>query len=664
MNAKISELKKKLQRYNYEYYVLDNPTITDSDYDKLYTELVALEEAHPELVTPDSPTQRVGGKVSEGFQKVMHTTPMLSLSNAFSFEDLQQFDRRIKETLSSVLYSVELKIDGLAVSLIYENGVLKRAATRGDGQVGEDVTQNIKTIRSVPLQLQQPLTLEARGECFMSKQSFVRVNEEREQAGESVFANPRNAAAGTLRQLDSRIVASRQLDVFFYAGNVEGANTQLDFLKQLQTSGLKINPYTKLCQSIDQVWEVIKEFSSIRHELPYDIDGVVIKVNDFSVREEIGYTNKAPKWAIAYKFPAEEVTTVIKDIEWTVGRTGVLTPTAVMESVQLAGTTVQRSNLHNMDLIIEKDIRLGDTVIIHKAGDIIPEVKSVVLDKRLCTSIPYQAPTHCVSCDTALVRLDGEVALRCLNPLCEAKRKESLAHFVSRQAMNINGLGDKVASKLFDSQMIDDVSDIYTLTLEQLLTLDKVQEKSALKLLEAIEQSKQNSLERLVFGLGIRHVGIKQATQLAMTFKTMEVISKATVEQLEQVDGIGHIVAESIVDYFALEPVQQLLERLKHLNINLTYLGQSRTLNSDVQSELSGKMVVLTGKLLQLTRQEASDWLARLGANVTGSVSAKTDIVIAGEAAGSKLKKATALNVTIWNENRLLDEIRKIEGQA
>lgn len=662
MKTKISELKEKLQRYNYEYYVLDNPTITDSDYDKIYAELVALEKANPELITPDSPTQRVGGKVSEGFTKITHTTPMLSLSNAFSFEDLKQFDRRVKENVSHVEYSVELKIDGLAVSLVYENGVLQRAATRGDGQVGEDVTQNIKTIRSVPLQLQQPLTLEARGECFMSKQSFLRVNEEREQAGETIFANPRNAAAGTLRQLDAKIVANRQLDVFFYAGNVNGANTQLSFLKQLQTSGLKINPYTKLCQSIEQVWEVIEEFANVRHELPYDIDGVVIKVNDFSAREEIGYTNKAPKWAIAYKFPAEEVTTVIKDIEWTVGRTGVLTPTAIMESVQLAGTTVQRASLHNMDLIAEKDIRLGDTVIIHKAGDIIPEVKAVVLEKRLSVATPYQAPTHCVSCDTTLVRLDGEVALRCLNPLCEAKRKESLAHFVSRQAMNITGLGDKVASKLFDAQMIDDVSDIYTLTLEQLLTLDKVQEKSALKLLDAIEHSKKNSLERLIFGLGIRHVGIKQATQLAMTFLTMEALSNATIEQLEQVDGIGRVVAESIVDYFSLEPVKQLLVRLQHLNINLTYRGDVQTVKKDATSELSGKTVVLTGKLVQLTRKEAGDWLLRLGAKVTGSVSAKTDVVIAGEDAGSKLKKARALNVSIWNEDKLLNEIRKIEG--
>lgn len=662
MKTKISELKERLQRYNYEYYVLDNPTITDSDYDKIYAELVALEEANPELITSDSPTQRVGGKVSEGFQKIKHTTPMLSLSNAFSFEDLKQFDKRIKERVSYVEYSVELKIDGLAVSLVYENGVLQRAATRGDGQVGEDVTQNIKTIRSVPLQLQQPLTLEARGECFMSKQSFLRVNEEREQAGETVFANPRNAAAGTLRQLDAKIVANRQLDVFFYAGNVNGANTQLSFLKQLQTSGLKINPYTKLCQSIEQVCEVIEEFANVRHELPYDIDGVVIKVNNFSVREEIGYTNKAPKWAIAYKFPAEEVTTVIKDIEWTVGRTGVLTPTAIMESVQLAGTTVQRASLHNMDLIAEKDIRLGDTVIIHKAGDIIPEIKSVVLEKRLSVAPPYQAPTHCVSCGTNLVRLDGEVALRCLNPLCEAKRKESLAHFVSRQAMNITGLGDKVASKLFDAQLIDDVSDIYALTLEQLLTLDKVQEKSALKLLDAIEQSKQNSLERLIFGLGIRHVGIKQARQLAMTFLTMEAISKATIEQLEQVDGIGRVVAESIVDYFALEPVKQLLVRLQHFNINLTYRDDVQSIINDATSELSGKTVVLTGKLVQLTRQEASAWLLRLGAKVNGSVSAKTDVVIAGEDAGSKLKKAMALNVSIWNEDQLLNEIRKIEG--
>lgn len=661
MKEKIEAIRLQLQQYNYEYYVLDNPSVADSVYDTLYHELVALEAEYPEYISQDSPTQRVGGEVLSGFSKIQHRTPMLSLGNAFSLEDLKQFDGRVREVAPLATYSVELKIDGLAVSLVYENGILQTGATRGDGQIGEDITQNIRTISSVPLKLQQPLSLEARGECFMSKEAFVRVNEEREQQGEQIFANPRNAAAGTLRQLDSQVVAQRQLDVFFYAGEIENTATQIDLLQALKTSGLKINPHTQICHTIDEVWALIERFAAQRQQLPYDIDGVVIKVNDFATREEIGFTNKAPKWAIAYKFPAEEATTIIKDIEWTVGRTGVLTPTAVMESVFLAGSTVQRASLHNMDLIRQKDIRLGDTVIIHKAGDIIPEVKSVVLHKRPTNSQVYEAPTHCVACGSQLIRLDGEVALRCVNPLCSAQQKQSLAHFVSRQAMNISGLGDKVAAKLFDAKLIQTVADLYTLTLEQLLSLDKVQETSATKLLQAIEASKQNSLERLLFGLGIRHVGSKQANVLAQHFQTMEALSIASIEDLSQIDGIGGVVAQSIVMYFALDDVKTLLVRLKHANVNLTYRGERLEENLS-DSVFAGQTIVLTGKLNVLKRDEASKLLEKYGAKVTGSVSKKTTLLIAGEEAGSKLEKAMALNVPIWREDDLIEELKKLEG--
>ncbi|MBS4770146.1 NAD-dependent DNA ligase LigA [Carnobacteriaceae bacterium zg-ZUI240] len=661
MKERIEWLKKELQQHNYQYYVLDNPRISDSEYDALYRELVALEEKYPQWITTDSPTQRVGGQVLEGFSKITHKSPMLSLSNAFSYEDLVQFDQRVKESARSVEYSVELKIDGLAISLIYENGVLKTGATRGDGMTGEDITSNIKAIASIPLRLQKPLTLEARGECFMPKQAFAKLNDEREALGETVFANPRNAAAGTLRQLDAKVVASRQLDAFFYAGEIEGALTQVELLKALQESGLKINSMTQTCDTIEQVWDYIAQIADERHRLPYDIDGVVIKVNRFDVREEVGYTNKAPKWAIAYKFPAQEATTTLIDIEWSVGRTGVQTPTAVMEPVVFAGSTVQRASLHNMDLIREKDIRIGDTVVIHKAGDIIPEIKRVVLEKRLKNVPVYPEPTHCVACDSPLIRFDGEVALRCVNPSCTAQLKEGVAHFVSRQAMNITGLGDKVSAKLFDAHLIHDVADIYALTLEQLLNLDKVQEKSATKLLQSIEQSKQNSLERLIFGLGIRHVGIKQATQLAMHYQTMDALCQASTLELSKIDGIGGVVAQSIENYLALESVQNVLTRLKEANVNMNYLGVPLAQISQQNSVFSNQVIVLTGKLEHLTRQEATDMMTQLGAKVTQSVSAKTTLLVAGSDAGSKLKKAQALNVPIWDENRLIEELKKAE---
>lgn len=657
---RVEVLRNLLTQYNHHYYVLDAPLVTDAEYDTLYKELITLEEAFPEYRVAHSPTQKVGGEVLDSFKKVTHKSPMLSLGNAFSKEELQQFEQRIKDAtqLESVEYTCELKIDGLAVSLIYEEGKLVTAATRGDGEIGEDITHNIKTIASIPLILQQAVTMEARGECYMPKEAFASLNEQRREQGESEFANPRNAAAGSLRQLDSRIAATRQLDMFLYGGEISQISTQSMLLENLKALGLKTNPLTKMCHTIDEVWEYINQVSSMRETLPYDIDGVVIKVNDFQLRETIGYTNKAPKWAIAYKFPAEEVQTTILDIEWTVGRTGVVTPTAVMEPVVVAGSTVQRASLHNVDFIQEKDIRLGDTVTIYKAGDIIPEVKQVVLEKRTNKTDPYIVPTACPECGSHLSHLKDEVALRCINPHCHAQLKAKLAHFSSRDAMGIVGLGEKVTAKLYDSHLVEDVADLYTLTKEKLLTLDKVQEKSALKLLESIEASRSNSLERLLFGLGIRHVGSKQAQQLAQHFTSLQAIQEATQEALSVVEGIGNVVAESIINYFALPEVTVLINKLKQSNVNLDYLGVQ---TSDIMatSELYGKTVVLTGKLLQLTRSKATEALQQLGAKVTGSVSAKTDVVIAGEDAGSKLEKAQTLGITVWDEQRLIDELEK-----
>ncbi|NEW63290.1 NAD-dependent DNA ligase LigA [Granulicatella sp. zg-ZJ] len=662
---RIEELRTVIQKHNYQYYVLDNPTISDSDYDALYKELVALEKENPEFITEDSPTQKVGGVILQGFQKIEHDTPMLSLSNAFSKEDLIQFDKRIKDSIhQEVAYTCELKIDGLAISLKYINGKFVTGATRGDGRIGEDITQNLKTISSIPLKLQENITLEARGECFMPKSAFVSLNEQRELLGEPIFANPRNAAAGSLRQLDSAITAKRQLDVFLYGGDIPSIDTQEQLLQALKQVGLKINPETKIYRSIDDVWSYIETISQERQNLPYDIDGIVIKVNDFQQREEIGYTVKAPKWAIAYKFPAEEVQTKILDIQWTVGRTGVVTPTAIMEPVFVAGSTVQRASLHNVDLLKEKDIRLGDTVILHKAGDIIPEIKTVLLEKRPKQSAVYDIPTHCPECQSQLVHLQDEVALRCINPHCAAQIKEGVSHFVSRQAMAILGMGTKISAKIFDAHLIEDVADLYYLTLEQLLELDKVQEKTATNLLTSIDNSRHHSMEKLVFGLGIRHVGSKQAQQLSSAFGSIQALRQATIEELVAIDGIGMVIAESVVTYFKLPEVHVLLEKLEKAHVNMTYTGIQK---SDVaQSVLTDKTVVLTGKLERFTRTQASEYIVKLGGKVTGSVSAKTDIVIAGEDAGSKLEKAKALNILVWSEDdlhRLIEEhIESIGG--
>ena len=661
IQQKIEQLKEQLNRWSHEYYVEDKPTTTDAEYDKAYHELLALEKEHPEFVTADSPTQRVGGEVLEQFQKVTHTNPMLSLSNAFSKEDLEEFDARLRKlTNRAIEYVCELKIDGLSIALTYQNGQLQLGATRGDGTTGEDVTGNVRTIKSVPLSLKEPWNIEVRGECYMPKKSFVALNESREEEGLEVFANPRNAAAGSLRQLDPKIAAKRNLSVFLYSSpSVEELNvsTQEELLKKMAEIGFVTNPERLKCQTIDEVWNYIETIGAKRQELPYEIDGMVIKVNDFATQEEIGYTVKAPRWAIAYKFPAEEAQTVVRDVEWTVGRTGVVTPTAVMDSVQLAGTTVRRASLHNIDLMKERDIRLEDTVVIHKAGDIIPEVTRVIFEKRPATSQPYEFPKTCPVCHEKLEHLEDEVAIRCLNPKCPAQLTEGMSHFVSRNAMNMSGIGPSIIKQLFEEGLVLDVADLYKLTLDQLLALDKIQQKSAENILEAIENSKANSLERLLTGLGIRHVGTKAAKELAQHFGNMKALQEASIEQLLEIDGLGDIIAYSVKTYFEQPSVQELIQELQDRGVNMSYLGKTKADSEASGHILSGKTVVLTGTLEQLTRQDAKEKLESLGAKVTGSVSKKTDVVIAGHSAGSKLDKANALRIEVWSEQQFLDSL-------
>lgn len=661
IQQRIEQLKEQLNRWSHEYYVEDKPTATDAEYDKAYHELLALEKEHPELVTADSPTQRVGGEVLEQFQKVTHTNPMLSLSNAFSKEDLEEFDARLRKlTNRAIEYVCELKIDGLSIALTYQNGQLQLGATRGDGTTGEDVTGNVRTIKSVPLSLKEPWNVEVRGECYMPKKSFVALNESREEEGLEVFANPRNAAAGSLRQLDPKIAAKRNLSVFLYSSpSVEelDVSTQEELLEKMAEIGFVTNPERLKCQKIDEVWNYIETIGAKRQELPYEIDGMVIKVNDFATQEEIGYTVKAPRWAIAYKFPAEEAQTVVRDVEWTVGRTGVVTPTAVMDPVQLAGTTVRRASLHNIDLMKERDIRLEDTVVIHKAGDIIPEVTRVILEKRPETSKPYEFPTTCPVCHEKLEHLEDEVAIRCLNPKCPAQLTEGMSHFVSRNAMNMSGIGPSIIKQLFEEGLVLDVADLYKLTLDQLLALDKIQQKSAENILEAIEKSKTNSLERLLTGLGIRHVGTKAAKELAQHFGEMKALQEASIEQLLEIDGLGDIIAYSVKTYFEQPSVQELIQELQDRGVNMSYLGKTKADSEASGHILSGKTVVLTGTLEQLTRQDAKEKLESLGAKVTGSVSKKTDVVIAGHSAGSKLDKANALGIEVWSEQQFLDSL-------
>lgn len=656
---RIKELQEVLTQYGYEYYVLDKPTISDHEYDQLLRELISLENQFPQFITPDSPTQRVGGEVLEGFKKVEHRVPMLSLSNAFNEQDLRDFDRRVRQALGEDYeYVCELKIDGLAISLRYENGKFVQGATRGDGTVGEDITVNLRTVKSIPLKLKENVTIEVRGECFMPKKSFVELNRQREAKGEELFANPRNAAAGSLRQLDPKIAASRNLDVFLYSigeNHVSHIEKHSEFLDYLDQIGLKTNKERKVCPTLDDVLKYVEEWESKRPELPYEIDGIVIKVDRFDQQEKLGYTVKSPRWAIAYKFPAEEVETKLIDVELSVGRTGVVTPTAILEPVRVAGTTVQRASLHNEDLIKEKDIRVGDFVIIKKAGDIIPEVVRPLPEKRTGEEQPFAMPEECPECGSELVRLDEEVALRCINPKCPAQIREGLIHFVSRNAMNIDGLGEKVITQLFDKNLVSNVADLYKLKYDQLIALERMGDKSVNNLLSAIEASKDNSLERLLFGLGIRHVGAKAARILAEHYEHIDRLMAATEEELQSINEIGEKMANSIVTYFQLPEVKELITELKNLGVNVTYKGPKVSRSEQIESAVAGKTIVLTGKLERYSRSEAKEKLEQLGAKVTGSVSKNTDVVIAGTDAGSKLKKAQDLGIEVWNEEQLVE---------
>lgn len=658
---RVEELIPQLNQYSHEYYVLDHPSVEDEVYDKLYRELVELEEKFPELITENSPTQRVGGELLEGFKKVEHPSPMLSLDNIFNYDELVAFDKRIRSlTPKNISYHVELKIDGLAVSLIYEDGVFQRAATRGNGTIGEDITQNVRTIRSIPLKLQDTASMEVRGEIYMPKDSFLSLNESRQDEGLELFANPRNAAAGTLRNLDPKVTASRKLNIFLYAlpeADRLGINTQWQALSHIQEIGLRINSERQVCENIEEVWEYIKKHQESRTDLPYEIDGIVIKVNQFSTQNDLGYTVKAPRWAIAYKFPAEEGITQIHEIEWTVGRTGVVTPTAIMEPVRLAGTVVQRASLHNVDLIVERDIRLNDTVVVRKAGDIIPEVVRVVEEERPINSQAYTFPTECPACGSELVHLDDEVALRCQNPKCPAQVEEKIIHYASRNAMNIDGLGEKIVQQLYRNELIHDVGDLYNLRQEELMELDKMGEKSSSNLLNAIEASKDNSLGNLLFALGIRHIGAKAGRLLSEKFKTMEAVMKADQEEIQEIEGIGQTIAQSLTSFFELEDAQELIDRLRQYGVNMNHIDSNAAKHIKDAGQFQGKTIVLTGKLHHFSRNELKELLTELGAKVTGSVSKNTDLLIAGEDAGSKLTKAQDIEVEIWEEDRLLLEI-------
>ena len=642
----MKELVQLLNRYAYEYYTKDAPSVSDSEYDQLYRELVELETAHPDEILPESPTHRVGGVVLKGFTKYQHLYPLYSLQDAFSREELEAFDQRVRKEFPSVSYVCELKIDGLSISLTYENGVLVTGATRGDGSVGEDITENLKRVKDIPLVLPEPVNITVRGECYMPRASFDRVNQIRQENGEPEFANPRNAAAGTLRQLDTKIVAKRNLATFLYQEvSPTDQSSQEGVLEKLARLGFVVNQERVLAEDMEQIWDFIQKVAQFREDLPYDIDGIVIKVNDLAIQEELGFTVKAPKWAVAYKFPAEEKEAKILSVDWTVGRTGVVTPTPNLTPVQLAGTTVSRATLHNVDYIAEKDIHQEDTVIVYKAGDIIPAVLRVVKDKRVSDQA-LAIPTHCPSCQSELLHFEDEVALRCINPLCPAQIKEGLNHFASRDAMNITGLGPAVVEKLFAAQLVEDVAGIYRLSVEDLLTLEGFKEKSAEKLHEAIQASKENSAEKLLFGLGIRHVGSKVSQILLQEFHDLDQLAAADPERIASIDSLGMVVAESLKRYFAQEGSKRLLQELKEAGVNLSYLGEKVA----ADAVLSGMTVVLTGKLERLTRSEAKAKLESLGAKVTGSVSKKTDLVVAGSDAGSKLTKAQELGIQVEDE--------------
>ena len=659
---RILELREILRRLSREYYELDSPTVSDQEYDRYMQELIDLENEYPDMADPSSPTQKVGGEVLEGFVKVAHKTRMISLANAFNYEDLLAFDERVRKVVPHATYQVELKMDGLAMSLHYAHGQFKQAVTRGDGSVGEDVTNNVKTIASIPMSIPYQNDLEVRGEVIMPKAVFEKLNEERKENGEEPFANPRNAAAGSIRQLDSSIARKRKLDAYWYFlmdAQALGCHTQSEALSFLDHNGIKTNPLRRICKDIDEAWSFIQEMTERRNDLPYEIDGMVLKVNELDRWEEIGETVKSPKWAIAYKFPAEEVITRLKDIKITVGRTGKITPNAVLEPVRVAGSLVSAATLHNEDMIATKDVRINDFVVIHKAGDIIPEVVRSLPERRDEYSQKYVFPKYCPICHSPLVRYPDEAAHYCINQDCPARVSESIIHFASREAMNIDTLGSKRVELFCEKGIFKSVENIYSLKdkRDELLKLEGFKEKSVDKLLNAIEASKQNPLEDLVFGLGIRQVGKKAARILAQHFKTMDALMQASKEELTQIRDIGEITAISILDFFALESNRQMIEKLRVAGCRM----DSDQIETN-ESMFTNKTVVLTGSLSLFTRDEARALLERLGANVASSVSKKTDLVIYGENAGSKLEKALQLNVSVMDEATFMEEVNKYES--
>src|SRR5690625_4271596 len=656
MEEKIKELQDRLNRYNYEYHVLDNPSVPDSEYDRLLHELIALEEQYPETKTDTSPTVRVGGEVMSRFEKVAHDTPMLSLSNAFNAEELRAFDKRVRDMVGEVDYMCELKIDGLAVSLKYESGRFVQGTTRGDGTVGENITSNLRTIKAIPLEIKNPLSFEVRGEAYMPKASFERLNAEKEDKGEGLFQNPRNAAAGSLRQLDPKLAARRNLSVFLYSVNdltELDAKSQSEAMDRLDQEGFKTNHERRLAGDIEAVIEYIEYWTNHRNGLDYDIDGIVIKVNDISKQDEMGFTAKSPRWAIAYKFPAEEVVTDIIDIELTVGRTGVITPTAILTPVKVAGTTVARASLHNHEMIEQKDVRINDKVVIRKAGDIIPEVVRPILEERTDQKV-YEAPTECPGCGHETVKLEKEVAIRCINPQCQAQLIEGMIHFVSRGAMNIDGMGEKVVRQLFDAGLVRDIGDIYALTYDDLIPLERMGDKKISNLLAAIEASKENPLRKLLVGLGIRFLGTKASELIAGEFGSMEEIMSQPAERFTEIPEIGEKIASSIVTYTENPDFGALIDKLEGFGVNMT-----EDKSEAESSEFSGMTFVLTGRLEELTRTEAKEMVENAGGKVTGSVSGNTDVVVAGADAGSKLEKAQSLGVAVWDENEFIEKLRQ-----
>lgn len=657
---RLNEIKKLLNEYNYQYYVLDNPTVTDQEYDRLMQELQSIEFKHPEWVTADSPSQRVGGQVLDSFQKITHERMMLSLGNIFNEEELMAFDDRIREVYPQVEYVCELKIDGLAVSLVYADGHLDYGATRGDGTVGEDITHNVKTIKSIPLSIDYDGDFEVRGEIYMPKKSFNELNKQRKEAGEPLFANPRNAAAGSVRQLDSTIAAKRGLDAFLYmvpTASEVGCQTHQEALDYIRGLGFKTNPMTRVCSDIHEVWSFIQEMTEKRPTFPYEIDGIVIKVNRLDWQERLGYTAKVPKWAIAYKFPAEEVVTKLKDIIFTIGRTGQITPNAVLEPVRVAGSTVQRATLHNEDNVKHKDIRVGDYVVIRKAGDVIPEVVRSLKERRNGTEKKFEMIKTCPHCGSLLVRKDNEAAYYCLNEYCDSKKIERIIHFASRDAMNIEGLGEKIIEQFYNLDFVKCIEDIYDLYKheQEIMDIEGFGKKSMDNLVEAIEKSKDNSMEKLLFGLGIKGIGAKMADNLSKVFKNMDALLEATDEQLLAIKDVGGTIVESINRFRTDTKSMELLNNLKKIGLNMDYLKDTSLIQESI---FNGKTVCVTGTLELMTRKQIKEYLARLGANVTGSVSKKTDYLICGKDAGSKLEKANQLGVTVLTEEEFKEEVQ------